>query len=532
MAAFSYSHAGIGYPNGETPVSFWTGMPGVDRGFLILDSEHWHVDTILNNKPEALHVLRAMTGPLDNSARIAKRTLRHFEPWKNDERLALQFRNEDNLNYERGDSLNDWDWQVMESVYAKSAEMYVEIATYLRRDLGVRNQLVFPPYAPGHYLQEMADLWVPFAKYRTSDDKPLFPKIGMHQYGEPEAVLGEVEWFQETFPASEGYEVLLLEWHGDKWFNEEGSWQNTYRQELQTLEGLAKRKVKAYFFIGKWVPPAESWSSEWDIQGNQDRTTLFRNPPLHSPIEEPMPQEPTYLDIFKAIEEVCADLNCPRIPAYALAEAESGLIGNWELGKPPSVIRPASESQYASYWPDVSGGPFHQTVRWAVEYTSTGGGSTFPGVTKCREVLNKYRYDARHATSVALRQLRGFLAARAAEKGVDIAALTFEDVSWALYRYNKPNGEPSESIKKRYRDSLTKAHAFVKALDEGEDVMPEFRFGFKALADALGTGVVGEPLTDEEYVNEKYSVQYTTTGKMEYSKDANKAYFFVAAHPD
>lgn len=530
MTAFSYAHAGIGYPNGETSIDRWTGLPGVDRGLLILDSEHWHVDTILARKPEALHVLRAMTGPLDSSRRIAERTLLHFDKWKTDSRVAIQFRNEDNLNYERGDNLDDWNWQVMENVYHRSSEMYREIAMYLVRDHGVTAPLIWPPYAPGHYLQEMADIWVPAAKQRWNDpNRPVFKYIGVHQYGEANPILGEIEWFRETFPKDEGYEILLLEWHGDRWIGE-GSWENTFRQEQETLEGLAKAKVKAYFFIGKWVPPANNHSRDWDIEGNADRETLFRSPPLDSPIEEQPMRKPTHMEIFDAIDEVCEGLQMPLIPAFALAEAESSLLETFEKGLSPNIVRPQTEAQYAAYWPDVSGGPFHQTVRWAPEYTSSGGGSSFPGVNRCREVLDLYRYDAKHSATIALRQLRGYLVAKALEKGVPVAELEFDDIAWALDRYNKPNAEPTPGVKLRYRNSLTKAIAFVKYAEEGN--MPEFHFGFKDLADRLGADVAGEPVSDETYLSEDVSVQFTTTGVMMYTKSGNTPHFFGAVQPE
>jgi hypothetical protein len=529
MTAFSYAHAGIGYPNGETPISLWTGMPGVDRGFLILDSEHWHVNEILERKPEGLHILRAMTGPLDNSRRIAARTLLHFDPWKNHPSVALQFRNEDNLNYERGDNRNDWDWGVMQDVYRKSSAMYREIAMYLVRDYGVTCPLVWPPYAPGHYLQEMADIWVPAAKQRWNTGEPVFRYIGVHQYGEANPILAEIEWFRETFPAEEGYEILLLEYHGDRWIGG-GSWENTFRQERETLEGLAKEKVRAYFFIGKWVPPAENHSTDWDIEGNADRTSLFRSPPLVSPIEEKPMREPNHAEIFAAIAEVCEEMGIPLLPAFALAEAESSLIESFEKGTPPNIIRPLNENQYAAYWPDVSAGPFHQTVRWAPEYTSTGGGSSFPGVNRSREVLDLYRYDAKHAATIALGQLRGYLTARALERGVPVGELEFEDIAWALDRYNKPNGTPTAGVAKRYRDSLTKAIPFVKYLESGD--MPEFHFGFKDLADKLGPTVVGEPVSDETYLSEDVSIQFTTTGMMMYTKSGNTPHFFEAIQPD
>lgn len=60
--------------------------------------------------------------------------------------------------------------------------------------------------------------------------------------------------------------------------------------------------------------------------------------------------------------------------------------------------------------------------------------------------------------------------------------------------------------------------------------VPEFKLGFKTLAEQLGAAVVGEPVGDERYYPDGItSVQYTSTGKMEYDKLANRTYFFPAS---
>lgn len=58
--------------------------------------------------------------------------------------------------------------------------------------------------------------------------------------------------------------------------------------------------------------------------------------------------------------------------------------------------------------------------------------------------------------------------------------------------------------------------------------MAEFRYGFKDLAERLGREVVGEPLMDEQYIGDAFSVQFTTRGVMIYHKAANRAHFFAA----
>ena len=56
--------------------------------------------------------------------------------------------------------------------------------------------------------------------------------------------------------------------------------------------------------------------------------------------------------------------------------------------------------------------------------------------------------------------------------------------------------------------------------------MPEYRFGFKDLADRLGGHVVGAPTTEEHpFTPDDLTVQYTERGLMLYHKPTNRPYF-------
>lgn len=56
--------------------------------------------------------------------------------------------------------------------------------------------------------------------------------------------------------------------------------------------------------------------------------------------------------------------------------------------------------------------------------------------------------------------------------------------------------------------------------------MPEYRFGFKDLADRLGRHVVGAPTTEEHpFTPDDLTVQYTERGLMMYHKPSNRPYF-------
>ena len=54
---------------------------------------------------------------------------------------------------------------------------------------------------------------------------------------------------------------------------------------------------------------------------------------------------------------------------------------------------------------------------------------------------------------------------------------------------------------------------------------PEFVLGFRELADKLGEAVVGDPVEDEHWINNRHSEQQTTKGLMRYSKQGNQAIF-------
>jgi N-acetyl-anhydromuramyl-L-alanine amidase AmpD len=56
--------------------------------------------------------------------------------------------------------------------------------------------------------------------------------------------------------------------------------------------------------------------------------------------------------------------------------------------------------------------------------------------------------------------------------------------------------------------------------------MPEFRLGFRALADRFGPDAVGEPVEDEGPIGEPYNAQMATKGFMIFSKQGNQAHFF------
>jgi hypothetical protein len=101
----------------------------------------------------------------------------------------------------------------------------------------------------------------------------------------------------------------------------------------------------------------------------------------------------------------------------------------------------------------------------------------------------------------------------------------------ALYRYNKPNGTATKSVKQHYDQALVWS-AQQNWTDEEEDAMTEFAFetdGFYNKAQELGDDIVGQPIEAEHPVGNNYVVQFTTTGVMVYVRSLNQNYFFAAA---
>ena len=63
--------------------------------------------------------------------------------------------------------------------------------------------------------------------------------------------------------------------------------------------------------------------------------------------------------------------------------------------------------------------------------------------------------------------------------------------------------------------------------------MPEYRFGFKDLADAFGAGVVGQPIADEQPLRpEEITVQFTERGLMLYHQPSNRKWFLPGQTTD
>lgn len=164
-----------------------------------------------------------------------------------------------------------------------------------------------------------------------------------------------------------------------------------------------------------------------------------------------MPDVPTREQVIAASNAAADAAGIPRLLPLAAGVAESNLRAD--------ARRPATPADDAAYWPDVSYGPWQQTVRWSQEYQSWYMNDApghppaqFPGSDVVEAVFDHYR-DLGHAATVAARQLKAHY-----RPGED-------DAIWkALNRYNYParDGVPkTPGIGENYRRGIAEAQRIL-----------------------------------------------------------------------
>lgn len=158
-----------------------------------------------------------------------------------------------------------------------------------------------------------------------------------------------------------------------------------------------------------------------------------------------MPADPkTPAEVIAISHRTADEHGILRVLLLACAVAEGNLVWN--------ARRPKDPANDAAYWPDVSGGPWQQTVRYDPAYR---GGDAFPGAAEIERVL-ALQYDVERAARVAALSLRAKWNGKADD----------ESLLRALYLYNWPGGggKPySPAHEANYRRGLTEAKAILGA---------------------------------------------------------------------
>lgn len=472
-------HAGLHWPNGPTDNEELASYPG--SAFLMCSPEaRWHYNWLKGRRPDAVVVWRGMPRPgkrpaeLDYKAkRVAYECALHWDEQEhggNEHFLPL---NELNLNYERGDDEDDF--ADLEGRYLRLDLFLQALEPQLRRQLGPDVLLHYPAWAPGHYEWEHLDRWRKSAS--------LYDVIHFHAYGSADDIEAEYRRYRAAFP---GKPLFLGEWNtgvnaGGPDFHVLG-----IEEEERVLELLARLQAEDPLFLGatyfsyRWD---HGFTREFDVEGDWDREVLFRNPPdLQSkpaPVTPPPPMLPPLInqnpepetvytrDDVVAISNVVADTKkIPRVLLLACALAESNADAR--------ARRPSDPSRDESYWPDVSGGAWQQTVRYDPEYT---GGDAFPERAEITRII-KLQYDAWRSARVAADQLKRHLSNQVGDSGDDLTKYGDLDAAIlaTLYRYNWPGGRGkpySDAHRRNYEDGLRRAKAELAALEDGEDPEPE-----------------------------------------------------------
>lgn len=148
-----------------------------------------------------------------------------------------------------------------------------------------------------------------------------------------------------------------------------------------------------------------------------------------------------------AISNAAADAaGIPRLLLLAAGIAESNLRAD--------ARRPTDPAKDATYWPDVSGGAWQQTVRYDPAYR---GGSEYPGPEETERVLS-LQYDPARSAKIAAENL--------AQKW----GMYKPDPLKALHAYNWPagGGRPySAAHEQNYRRGLAEAERLLADGDAG-----------------------------------------------------------------
>lgn len=268
-------HAGVHWPNGPEPERVWY-LPGTTT--VMLDAEaRWHYDRYRSIHPDRLVLWRSIARPPEelgwDPERYVDEVLKCWpeQPHWGTEHLVPA--NELNLNYERGDSLDDWDFPTMEAVYDRVArfldEVWWELYERGYSESSGGPLLHYPAWAPGHYLRENAEAWVKKAK--------RWDVIDFHAYGTAEEIEDEYRWFREQFPT---HPLYLSEWNP----RDTGE---DLRRVLERLAAIADSDpnfLGASYFIWRWHTGKDA-RPEYDVEGNAEREALFFAPPRPSPKE-------------------------------------------------------------------------------------------------------------------------------------------------------------------------------------------------------------------------------------------------------
>jgi hypothetical protein len=500
-----FRHAGMGWPNGAVQGGNGRILALPSSDLLILGSEHWHHDEAVRAGKRVL--FRGMARQGFRPAELGWDVRRYCDEITRDAvRVSEPITdfvawNELNLQDERGDQRPDFG--DLTNLYALLGAFCLGVVTELRRRPATHGARIhFGAWAP----KDETDYTQHWRAAAEACDV-----IDVHAYGHGTGIVGHIEKYRALFPSQP---VEITEWHSYRMDGDDLIQEGDDRETLALFanEAAVHPDFRAYYFLWRWDSPPSHQRGLADaiaVEGNPGRLALFQNPPT---VEEPeMPK--TREDVIAISNAAADEIDTPRLLLLAAGIAESDL--RWD------ARRPADPSQDATFWPDVSFGPWQQTVRWSQEYkdwyTNDAPGhppGKFPGTDVIEAVFDHYR-DTEHAARVAARQLKAHYRP------------TEGDAVWrALNRYNFPSGdgEPkSPGIGQNYRRGIDEARAILGEPEPGasgivyedfRDPEPAGRFTSVPKGIILHgsrSGVAGNPKAQEALGTARYE-QSNTAG--------------------
>lgn len=144
---------------------------------------------------------------------------------------------------------------------------------------------------------------------------------------------------------------------------------------------------------------------------------------------EPEPVVWNQTSLEKLSLKAADDAGIPQHVMLALGWAESDL---------KNASRPTNIAHAMEMWPDVSYGPWQQTVRWYQPYLDAGYGGAWPDFEVVRKYRDEMLNDPPKMAQYAAKLMRSHLAAELGHTRYKEA--TRDQILRALHRYNWPSG--------------------------------------------------------------------------------------------
>lgn len=450
-------YAGMHWPNG--PENYERIMALPSPSILMLATEaRYHYDKV--RKAGKTVVWRALPRVGKRPAEIGYSNLKKnadevMNLWDEQPHYGTEYfvpYNELDLNYERGDSQDDFSG--LQERYHLLSSFLNGILPQLRNRLPQGTRILFPPWTPDHGDIEHVALW--------KDTANMYDGLVIHAYENPEHMLERFHWYAEQFP---GKPIFIGEWNSSN--------PKAFLEALKTLENHPQF-LGATYFAWHWHGAPNYWPTWYDVDTNSELYTLFMEdtmPEIQWPVE---PQERSKDDVITEAINTAETLRIPARVLLALLIAESGLrwnssrfayrnedgsytnltaeandaIAKRDVSKLQSILTRLHEHGSD----DISFGVGQQTVRWATE------GDHSKSIDNVLLIRSLY-FDIRHAVAVAGGKIAGYWN-------------TYRDDLEALCRYNKPTiPGVNNSNRKNYERGLKEADAILAERNEAPSVV-------------------------------------------------------------